>query len=477
VDLHVSFDGRTNLAGQIYQHIRAAVLDEHLLPGQSLPPSRDLAIQLGVSRNTVNVAYERLVAEGIVTARVGAGTFVSHRPLPAPTAAGTASCPLRALNARPVWAEIPVPVELANNPPFDFRVGVPDARLFPYATWRRLVSRQLRASAMAAGTPCEPAGHPGLRAAIARHIRLSRNVRTGPADILITSGAQQAIDLIGRVLLEPGACAAVEEPGNVPPRLLFTSLGARVVPVPVDAEGLVVDDLPADARVVYVTPSHQIPLGMAMSLRRREALLSWAERHDAAVIEDDCDSDFRYSGELIEPLHTLDHYGRVLYVGSFSKIMLPALRLGFLVAPQRLRLALHAAKYVTDRHTPLPTQAAVAEFIDDGGLSRHIRRMRNTYQARRERIGAALAGPLSRWLEPIPSTVGLHVSAYLRDGTKGDTGHLRRRAQAAGVGLFDFALFTKDGPVRPGIILGYGAIADDRVEEGLRRLRHCLQSS
>jgi GntR family transcriptional regulator/MocR family aminotransferase len=487
VDLHVSFDGRANLAGQIYQQIRAAVLDGRLRPGETLPPSRELARRLAVSRNTVGLAYDRLAAEGFVTTRAGAGTYVSALLFPDGPATGGSDPPARSggsLRPRPIWSGIPLPPDLSAMPAFDFRVGLPDVRLFPYATWRRLVGEQLRASAMGSGMAGEPAGHPGLRIAIARHIRVSRAVHTSPQDVLVTNGIQQAIDLIGRVLLEPGACVAVEDPGYRPPQLLFESLGTRIVGIPVDGEGLIVDALPADARMIYVTPSHQFPTGVAMSLPRRIALLSWAERHDAAIIEDDYDSEFRYAGQPLEPLQSLDRSGRVLYLGSFSKTMLPTLRLGFLVAPASLRHALQAAKFVTDWHTAQPAQAALAEFIDEGGLARHIRRMRNEYQARHERIADELTGPMARWLEPIPSAAGLHLSAYLKDGTTEDLRRLLARAHAAGVELYELpqgttvvpAGYLSRRPAQPVLLIGYGGIPTDRLDEGLRRLRRCLET-
>ena len=216
-----------------------------------------------------------------------------------------------------------------DKPPrFDFRTGIPDATLFPYQSWRRLLVRQLRPAAVGLGAYGDPAGHPGLRQAIARHIGLARGVQAGAEEVVVTNGTQQAVDVVARVLLAPGDRVAVESPGYGPPRRLMASLGAEVLGVPVDDQGLVVEAIPPRTRLVYVTPSHQFPLGMAMSLPRRLALLAWAERHDAAVVEDDYDSEFRYGGRPIEPLQTLDGSGRVIYVGSFSKTLLPTCALG-----------------------------------------------------------------------------------------------------------------------------------------------------
>jgi GntR family transcriptional regulator/MocR family aminotransferase len=429
-----------------------------------------------VSRNTVNSAYARLEAEGFLTGRTGAGTFVSSLPQSrsGSTGEGRPDGPLR---PRAVWAQIQLPGDLsADAPRFDFRAGAPDARLFPSPTWRRLIGKQLRASTVGTAMPCEPAGHPALRAAIVRHFGVSRALQAGPDDVVVTSGIQQAFDLVGRALLEPGACVATEEPGYTLPQLLFGSLGARLARVPVDREGLVVDALPAEARLVYVTPSHQLPTGVAMSLRRRLQLVAWADRHQAAILEDDYDSEFRYTNQALEPLQSLDRGGRVVYVGSFSKILLPTLRLGFLVAPPSLRHALQAAKFVTDWHTSLPNQAALAEFIEQGWLARHVRRVRNEYRQRHERIVAALEGPLSPWLELIPSAAGLHVSAYLRNGTVEDAAELVAHAAQAGVGLFDFAAVSTAGATPPGIVFGYGAIPTEHVDEGLRTLHRCLRA-
>jgi GntR family transcriptional regulator/MocR family aminotransferase len=335
------------------------------------------------------------------------------------------------------------------------------------------MSRELRPPAVGTGHYGDPAGHAGLRAAIARHVGVSRGVRADAADIVITNGIQQAIDLIGRVLLDQGACAAVENPGYPPPRLLLESLGARVVPVPVDDEGLVVDALPGDARLVYVSPSHQFPLGMAMSLRRRMALLAWAARRGAAIIEDDYDSEFRFTGHPIEPLHSLDRDGRVIYVGSFSKSMLPTLRLGFLVAPPSLRRALRMAKFLSDWHTPLPPQAALARFIDEGKLARHVRRMRVQYQARYRRIRDVLGRDFTGLLEPIPSSAGLHLSAISQTGTAEDMLNVLQHAQSVGASFFPLSDFTA-GQAQPGLVIGYGAIPLERIDEGLHRLKACL---
>jgi len=464
VDFHVTLAGRGDLGGQIYRQIRAAVLDGRLRPGSPLPPSRELARRLAVSRGTVAGAYDRLVAEGFAEGRTGAGTFV--RPVGRPV---TPAVPPAAEGVRPDprWASVVVPPNpfLTDAPEFDLRTGIPDIRLFPYEAWRRLTARALRPSAMGTGMHGDPAGDPGLRAAIARHIGVSRAVRA--TDVLVTQGAQQAIDLVGRVLLRPGDIVAVEDPGYPTPRELFRSLGAKVVGVPVDSAGLRVDLLPPSARIVYVTPSHQFPLGPPMPLDRRLALLDWARTRDAVVIEDDYDTEFRYGGRPVEPLQALDDAGRVVYVGTFSKVLLPLLRIGFLVAPPPLRPALRAAKYVTDWHTALPTQLALAGFIEEGLLARHVRRMRRVYQARHELLAELITRDFAGRLELIPAEAGLHLSAWTAPGV--DAYAISRRARGRGVGLYAMSRFRME-PGPGGLVFGYGGVPLERMEEALQRL-------
>jgi GntR family transcriptional regulator/MocR family aminotransferase len=470
VEVAVRLDRTGGLAGQIYRQLRDAVLDGRLRSGEALPSSRELAEQLKVSRNTVTTAFERLVAEGYLTGRAGAGTFVNPLLLAEPAVPQPPAGPL---TPRAMWSQMPVPADFSDAPEFDFRVGAPDARLFPYTAWRRLLTKQLRPSAVGTGMPAEPAGHFGLRTLIARHLRTARTIEAHPQDVLVTCGVQQALDLIGRVLLEPGATAAIEKPGYAPPKLVWEAQGARVTGVPVDEQGLIVDALPAQARLVYVTPSHQYPTGVALSLRRRIELLAWAQRHDAAIVEDDYDSEFRYTEQQLEPLHSLDRSGRVLYVGSFSKVLLPTLRLGFLLHPPSLRHALHAAKFLADWHTSLPIQAAMADFVEQGMFARHLRRVRRVYRQRHERIAAALAGPLSAHLAAVPSAAGLHLSAMVRGATAAEA---LVRARAAGVGVASFPEIAAAAPDPPGVVFGYGMIDAHRIDEGLARLHRCLDA-
>lgn len=473
VDLHVSLEGRRDLCGQLYRQVRVAIVDGRLEPGQALPSTRELAHRLALSRNTVAAAYERLVAEGFLAPRAGAGTYVSGEIRARERARPQRGrSPLRPL---PRWAAIADPPDTAAvEARFDFSAGVPDVQRFPFATWRGLLAAQLRPSAVHAGAQIDPAGDPGLRAAIARHLGVSRGVHAGPEDVLITSGSHQAFDLIARVLLEPGAVVAVEDPGNPPPRRAFAALGARVVGVPVDDGGLVVEAIPDQTRLVCVCPSHQFPLGVRMSPERRLALLAWAERADGVIVEDDHASEFRYAGRPLEPLHGLDESGRVVYVSSLSMLLLPTLRLGVVVAPPPLHAALRGAKRVADWHTAAPLQAAAAQFIDRGMLARHVRRMRRVYGQRHHLLTTGLERHFADLLAPIGSAAGLHVAALLREAHTLDDVKLAERARAAGVAVQALSTFAVTAPPRPGLLLGFGAVPTDRVEEGLRWLRRCL---
>jgi GntR family transcriptional regulator/MocR family aminotransferase len=471
MDLHITLTGQRHVGAAIYRQIRDAILDGRLQSGSALPSSRELARRLEVSRNTVVVIYERLRAEGFVETRVGAGTFVSTDVQPR-RQDGPRTSPIE---PKPVWHTIPEAIDLsATSPEFDFRPGIPDASRFPFAAWRTRLGRQHRARTVGTGVLIASAGHPALRAAIARHAGVSRAVRASADEVIVTNGSQQALDLIARVLIEPGDVVALEDPGYPLPRRLFHSHGACVAGVPVDAEGLVVEQIPGNARLVYVTPSHQYPLGMAMSMTRRQALLAWASRTNAAIVEDDYDSEFRYGGRPLETLQSLDGSGRVLYVGSFSKSLLPTLRLGFLVAPEPLHSALRKAKWLTDWHTAVPAQAALAEFIDDGLLAQHLRRMRRVYGERHDRIVDIVMRDFQGCLTPLPSAGGLHLAALLPEGDTTRDIEIAARAQAEGVAALPLSYHYLGTDARAGFLLGYGAIASPRIAEGLRRLRRCL---
>jgi len=474
VEFHLTLDEGGGLTQQIYDQIRRAILNGRLPREARMSSSRELAQSLGVARNTVAAAFDHLVAEGYLRARAGVGTFVSADADRAAQSPDRTTSPLTSV---PLWrsGSFEVPVLDGDPPAYDFRAGMPDDSRFPYPAWRRhldaVFRRTIRAAAYA-----DPAGPGVLRAAIARHLGVSRGLNIVPDDLLVTNGVQQAVALLAQVLVEPGDVVAVEDPGYSPARRAFEAARATVVPVPVDEQGIVVDRLPARATAVYVTPAHQFPLGVRMSLARRTALLEWARESGAAVIEDDYDTDFRYGARPIDPLHTLDRAGRVVYVGSFSKAMLPTLRVGYCSAPPALLDALRRARFVADWHGPTATQLALAGFIDEGLLAAHIRRMRREYERRHDRIATVLDHVFRPHLRPIPTAAGLHLAARCEDASHDTIAGWQAACEKDGVefqSVGDFAL----GDVEPGIMLGFGRIPLDRIDEGLRRLRMVIGSS
>jgi GntR family transcriptional regulator/MocR family aminotransferase len=460
VDLVIDVSGAGEKTVLVYRALREAVVDGRLPAGHRLPPTRALAADLGVARGSVAAAYERLVAEGYLVARVGSGTFVASVPA-ADRPRRHAADPLR---PRAGWQWEPLPASGERTAPrIDFRTGIPDVRLFPFDTWRRLVAAELRPGANAPGQYAAPAGHPALRTAIARYLGYARSVRAAAGDVVVTNGTQHALDLVGRVLLRAGDVVAVEEPGYPPARRLFASLGARVVGVPVDEEGLVVAALPGACRLVYATPSHQFPLGRPMSLARRRELLEWARRRPVAIVEDDYDSEFRYSARPLEPLHSLDTAGRVLYIGTFSKSMLPSLRTGFVLVPPGLRDAVVAARQVGDGYGQVAVQAALARFIDEGLLARHVRRASKAYLSRFNAIVGCLG--LLPELEVLSSAAGLHVTALLR---RGSAARVVAAAAAAGVVVEDLAGYaTGSSAGQAGFVFGFGGVDPSLIDEGL----------
>ena len=469
MDLFLDPETGKPLTTQLYEQLRHAITGGRLLPGDQLVPSRQLAGELGVSRQTVTTAYSRLVAEGYAEGHAGGGSVVASASPAAPKGAG----PAAALRPNPRfegWSPYFRPPPYGCR--FDLRPGLPDPALFPAALWRRRVSAAIATEHSLYG---DPAGKIRLRRAIAGWVARSRSVAAEEDTVVITCGAQHAINLVARVLIEPGDCVAVEDPGYVPAVRLFGALGARVVGVPVDDQGLIVDLLPPSARIVYVTPSHQYPLGMTMSMPRRRALLRWAERYDAAVIEDDYDTEFRYVDRPLEPLQALDADGRVVYIGSFSKTFSPSVRLGFAVVPQPLAEPIAALRQLIDWHPPIAMQTALAGFIDDGLLDKHIRRSRRVYAERYHILTEALSGPLADQLTTRTPNAGLHVAAVLRGGLCEK--EVLRAAARHGIvtsGLHDC---FHTGPAQSGLLIGFGAVGSTGLPAALRTLGRVLASS
>jgi GntR family transcriptional regulator/MocR family aminotransferase len=403
VELFLDPDDPRPRTVQLYEQVRAAIVEGRLAPGDRLTPSRTVAGDLRVARATVTEAYGRLAAEGYIEGRSGGGSVVSAAPQHVRRRSRVATlAPTRR-------AALAVPFDPAPTAEaaFDCRPGHLDLALFPVAAWRRCVVRTLD---RAPGQYDDPAGTPDLRAALAHWVTRSRGVAATPEETFVTAGTGHAIDLVARVLADPGATVAVEEPGYPPAVSVLRGLGLRVVGVPVDDRGIVVDAIPPRARLVYVTPSHQFPLGMVMARRRRLDLLHWAARAGAAILEDDYDSEFRYTARPLEPLQRLDRDGRVIYIGTFSKTLSPALRLGFLVAPRTLLPALRATRQGIDWCSPPATQHALTHFIGDGHLDQHLRRTRRVYAQRHRLMRQALDRFLPAGYRRLPATAGLHLA-------------------------------------------------------------------
>ena len=468
MDLFADSRAGTPLAEQIYEQLRGAIIAGRLLPGDRLVPSRQLAAELGLSRHTVTTAYGRLVAEGYAEGHAGGGSVVAPAGRTPPPLTG----PVSALRPRGQFAGWAPWLDMTGPRRFDLRAGLPDPALFPAAAWSRRVAAALAAERPQYG---DPAGEIRLRRAISGWVARSRSVTASEDRTVITSGAQHAIDLTARILLEPGDTVAVEDPGYPPVAALFTALGANVVGVPTDGQGLITDLLPASARLVYVTPSHQFPLGMTMSMPRRRALLSWAQRHDAAIIEDDYDTEFRYVDRPLEPLQALDPEGRVVYVGSFAKTFSPAVRLGFVVAPKPLAGPMAALRQIIDWHPPIAAQTALAGFIEDGLLDKHLRRARRVYAERHQLLTRALSGPLSAHLTAITPNAGLHIAALLRNGLEEDA--VLEAADAHGITMFRLREFFYACPPRHGMLFGFGAITTADLPAALRILGGVLATA
>lgn len=474
MELHVVIEGQKDLAGQLYRQIKEAIHSGRLAAGEQLPPSRLLAEQLGLSRKTVSEAYAQLSYDRLVVGRVGVGSFVSDQApkmVQAPHAPALAGAAVTAQ-----WRNMPTPLRYpspAGSARYEYIGGSPDRSLYPQADWRRCVLYALRESAKSRGLYGETEGLFALRESIARHVAFSRGVRCAVGNVVVTSGAQQALDLVARVLVEPGCTVAVEDPGYPPARLLLAAQGANVVGVPVDGEGMLVEQIPDGTRLIYTTPAHQFPLGMPMSLARRHALLARARALGAIVVEDDYDSEFRYEGRPTDSLQSMDTHGSVAFVGTFSKTLSPELRLGYLIAPPAILEAVCVAKHLSDWHTSLPAQRALAKFMSGGDLLKHIRRCHAAYAARRDRIVQRLQGDLSRWFELVPATAGFHLAALCKQAI--DMKLLLTLARRVDVGLYPLDVFYHFTPARQGLVLGYGAIDAADIDPSLNRILDILE--
>lgn len=483
IELERPAPGSRDAGRRLHLQLKEAILDGRLAAGTRLPARRKSAEFFGLSHNTVAEVYERLSIDGLVIARHGSGTYVADRPAePAPSPSRVS-----AYRLNPFWLQEDVTAGMgfwrdnpANVPragtPIDFRAALIDPRLFPFDVYRRISARQLRGLEKKPAAYKSPQGNQGnfhLREAITNHIALTRAVVCRSEDVVVTAGAQQAFDLLARTLVTPGeTVVAVEDPGYPPMRIAFAAAGARIVPVDVDEEGLVVERLPAGLGVICVCPSHQFPLGVTMSRRRRAALVDFARRHGAVIVEDDYDGEFRFGDNPLQSLRATAAADVVFYVGTFSKCMLPSLRLGFVVVPEWARRTVVAAKNCLDWHCPTPLQTSVSAFITEGHLAHHVRKMRQIYGRRRQLLYALLKRDFADWLEPIPSEYGMHVAAWARDGVDVDAA-----AQALAdrsVKVHTLERFHVGLSPRAGLVFGYGAVDLPEIKRGLAALFEVL---
>ncbi len=473
MELHVVIVGRKDLAGQLYRQLRGAIESGRLASGLQLPPTRLLAEQLDISRKTISDVYAQLTYENYLIGKVGKGTYVNSRPIKAlrkQNASELASA--ETINAwRTLQSPLPDPT-LTGTLKREFVGGATSKGQFPHDEWRRCVQFGLRQMQRTVGFYSYAEGLPALRSAISQHIAFCRGVVCQDSDVVVCNGTQQALDLISRVVLEKGSIVAIEDPGYSPARLLFASQGAKVVGVPVDEDGIRVDLIPDQTRLIYVTPAHQFPLGMPMSLERRLSLLNRAKELGAIIIEDDYDSEFRYEGIPTDSLQSMDEYGIVAFVGTFSKTMLPELRLGYAVLPPAILEAVIKAKQFTDWHTSTLPQWALAKFMSDGELQKHIRRCHSIYAGRRERILSRLNGNLSPWLDAIHTTAGFHIAALFKKPI--DLKLLIELARKVEVGLYSIEGFFYQEAPKNGLLMGFGSIETLDIDPALDRLRDIL---
>ncbi|WP_339453016.1 MocR-like pyridoxine biosynthesis transcription factor PdxR [Pseudomonas sp. EA_5y_Pfl2_R50] len=497
----IELDRRQGLSRQLYQALRVRVLDGRLVGGTRLPASRDLAAALAISRNSVVRAYDQLYAEGFIEGRVGDGTYVAQLPqaalpskkLSTKVSTGFSTGLPTALSTN--WLDLPVdasskvihndPLNRVKNnhlprppsgPPRAFRVGVPAFDLFPFGVWAKLNAAFWRKPDLQQLCYGDPAGDARLRGMIAAYLRSSRGMQCSAEQIVITSGAQQGISLCAQLLVEPGDGVAIENPGYRAAGHAFAVAGAALHGVAVDSEGIDCAELAGlnDCRLAYVTPSHQYPTGVVMSLARRLELLAWAERTGGWIVEDDYDGEYRYSGAPLAPLAALDRQGRVLYVGTFGKVAFPALRLGYLVLPPGLVEAFSQRRAVDVRHSEVSTQSVMAEFMAAGHFQRHIRRMRRAALSRRNAL-------LSGWpadipgVGPVPTVAaGLHLTVPV-DSIGREQALIE---QAANVdveinALSSYWLPASSTPMeqRAGLVVGFAAVPEQAIEAALARLR------
>jgi GntR family transcriptional regulator/MocR family aminotransferase len=460
------------LQRQIYEEWRQGILNGRFRRGERVPSTRDLASTLAVARTTVTAAYEQLVAEGYLESTRGSGTFVCRelpdellraRRAPVPRGGGESTVRLSRYGAGLPEGRFCVPPSRAGW--LRFCEWRPDLNAFPFEIWRTLINRQLRSPGGGLFDYAETSmGYAPLREEIAAYLGRSRAVRCTPEQVQIVNGSQQGLDLCARLLLDAGDEVAFENPGYQGARKIFESSGARLAPAPLDGDGIVTASISDRARMVYVTPSHQFPTGVSMSVARRLELLDWARRRGTVIVEDDYDSEYRYSGPPMPSMQGLASGAAVIYVGTFSKVMFPGLRIGYVVLPPQLAELFARAKWLTDRQSPGLEQAALADFLREGHLERHIRRMRRMYGRRRAVLVDSLAKYFGARATVLGDDAGMHVLVRFADGD------VAQRAVEGRVVLADSAEYYLGTAPRNEFIFGFSSLSERAIRDGIRRL-------
>ncbi|MEP6506813.1 MAG: PLP-dependent aminotransferase family protein [Gemmatimonadales bacterium] len=477
--VHIDPTQPESLHVQIYERLRHVITTGKLMPGMRLPSSRMLAVELRVSRNTVLAAYAQLIAEGYADSRPGGGTYAcpniadsgfsavpKQKTLAAsPDQSAVLSNRGRMLSAPDVsWAA-------RSRTGMAFRVGAPAFDAFAFSLWSRITSRVLKRKSRSIVGYGDAAGYLPLREQVALYLATARGVQCDLDQIVIVNGSQNALDLIARMLIDPGDTVWIEEPGYLGARAAFLGGGANLMGVPVDDEGLNVDEGLARAknrRLIYVTRSHQFPLGAIMSLDRRAELIALARKTTAWIVEDDYDSEFRYSGRPLQALQGMDDGGHVIYVGTFSKVLFPALRLGYIVVPKPLVKAFNVARVVSGFHTATPEQAVLSEFMAEGHLVRHLRRMRELYRERQQILLEAAAAELGGLVELAPSDAGMHLVGRPLNG-RTDV-EISAAAARDGIDTMPLSIYYHDNAPRNGLLLGYTGVRPPLIWSGARDL-------
>ena len=473
---------RTPMYRQLYDWFRRAIIDGQMRPGQRVPSTRGLAAELKVSRIPILNAYEQLLAEGYFETFVGAGTCVARsipddalRPPPLKVRKGPQP-PVEKRGPRRMSrreaALTHVPAQPWLNLSGAFRMSLPALEHFPIGVWAKLVARHARRPPKGIMAYGDAMGYLPFREAIAEYLGAVRGVRCQSSQILVTTGSQQALQLSAQVLLDPKDRVWLEEPGYPGARQAFMTAGAQLIPVPVDHDGMNIKEIirrGSDVRAVYVTPSHQYPMGLTMSATRRMLLLNWAARAGTWIIEDDYDSEYRFGSRPIASLQGLDTDARVIYVGTFSKVMFPALRLGYMVLPKDLVSAFSAAREAADIFSSTLYQAVLTDFIREGHFARHIRRMRMLYMERRRSLVNAIQIQMGDTLEVIGAEAGMHLVALLPPGT--DDVAVSMKAVQMGISAMPLSTCYLEPPKRCGMILGYGGANPRQIHDGIRKLR------